>query len=248
MDGSCFRSDWADNGFMPAWNATCEGAASHPNVTHLRICIYHRRLTSSILEDKDELMAVEALPLNVLRPGYRVIQLRDAHGCDLQMSKLLLYVDFSRRLLPPPEVRETLQAAERKQRCVSFSAPNEGADGLVFGFAKTKCSVSEAAGTVRLAVRRLKGRDSAALMFYSTEDGTALAGYDYEPQSGHLYFRKGETERLIKVLIIDDDEVEVDKFFSVKLMHPENCHIKKSREKLKVSTPPHPLSPPPPTL
>ena len=44
------------------------------------------------------------------------------------------------------------------------------------------------------------------MVFYSTEDGTALAGYDYEPQSGHLFFLRGQKTKEIKVLIIDDDE------------------------------------------
>lgn len=48
-----------------------------------------------------------------------------------------------------------------------------------------------------------------ALVFYSTEDGTALAGYDYEPQSGHLFFQRGQQTKEIKILIIDDDEIEV---------------------------------------
>ena len=68
--------------------------------------------------------------------------------------------------------------------------------------------VSEGAGTVRLTVRRVQGGDSHAVIFYSTEDGTALASYDYEPSSGYLCFKKGEMSKEIKILIIDDELVE----------------------------------------
>ena len=66
-------------------------------------------------------------------------------------------------------------------------------------------------------MKRLGGGDAAALVSYSTEDGTAEAGFDYEAQSGQLLFRRGVDSQDIKIMIRDDDEVGRNKFFSVKL-------------------------------
>jgi solute carrier family 8 (sodium/calcium exchanger) len=52
---------------------------------------------------------------------------------------------------------------------------------------------------------------------YATEDGTAEAGLDYESASGTLLFNPGETEHIIKVPIIDDEEFEEDETFVVRL-------------------------------
>ena len=61
-----------------------------------------------------------------------------------------------------------------------------------------------------------------------------LAGYDYEPQSGHLFFLRGQSTKEIKILIIDDEEVEVDKHFTVTLSQPENCTLHR-KQQLKVT-------------
>ena len=78
-----------------------------------------------------------------------------------------------------------------------------------FGFRKRVHYVSENAGTVRLIVSR-KGGGEPGSIFYSTIDGTALAGYDYEPQSGNLHFNRNQEKQEIKILVIDDDEPNTD--------------------------------------
>ncbi|CAJ1064803.1 sodium/calcium exchanger 2b isoform X1 [Xyrichtys novacula] len=54
---------------------------------------------------------------------------------------------------------------------------------------------------------------------YRTEDGSANAGSDYEYCEGTLVFKPGETQREIKVGIIDDDIFEEDEHFFVRLMN-----------------------------
>ena len=54
------------------------------------------------------------------------------------------------------------------------------------------------------------------MVYYTTLDGTATAGMDYEPQGGRLVFRAGEMAHEIKVRIIDDDEVEGTEHFFVR--------------------------------
>jgi len=228
---------------MPTWPQTVECAISHPFVTHLRVCLYHRSSTTALLDGSDELVAVETLPVWALRPGIRAIALRDQQGSRLQLSKLLVHVEL-RTLdrLPPLEVRETYAAGERLPRQVAFDASSVAMsrDWGIFGFKRTGMFrsrtkyVSEGAGTVRLRVRRLGGGSGHAIMFYCTEDGTALAGLDYEPQSGHLHFREHEDEREIKILVIDDEIIERDKHFTVRLQYPENAKLHPINDRMRV--------------
>ena len=52
---------------------------------------------------------------------------------------------------------------------------------------------------------------------YSTSDGTALAGSDYEATSGTLTFAPGETQKTIEVTVLGDGTPEADETFSIAL-------------------------------
>ncbi|CAH2314208.1 sodium calcium exchanger 2 isoform X1 [Pelobates cultripes] len=54
---------------------------------------------------------------------------------------------------------------------------------------------------------------------YKTEDGSANAGSDYEYSEGTLIFKPGETQKELKIGIIDDDIFEEDEHFFVRLMN-----------------------------
>ena len=45
---------------MPAWHQAAEVCVSHPGVALLRLCVFHRRSTSALLDAADELIAAEA--------------------------------------------------------------------------------------------------------------------------------------------------------------------------------------------
>ncbi|QJB28667.1 Calx-beta domain-containing protein [Limnospira fusiformis] len=61
---------------------------------------------------------------------------------------------------------------------------------------------------------------------YATADGTAtVADRDYEPTSGELVFRRGQTERVIRVPVIGDTKVEPDETFKVILSDPQNAEL-----------------------
>lgn len=66
-------------------------------------------------------------------------------------------------------------------------------------------------------IRRGGNMNQTISVDYATEDGTAEAGLDYEASSGTLVFNPGETEKTIKVEIIDDEEFEEDETFIVRL-------------------------------
>ncbi|KAL2087310.1 hypothetical protein ACEWY4_018369 [Coilia grayii] len=76
----------------------------------------------------------------------------------------------------------------------------------------------ENCGKVALnVVRRGGDLTSTVSVDYLTEDGTANAGSDYQCTQGTIIFRPGETEKEIRIDIIDDDIFEEDEHFFVHL-------------------------------
>ena len=54
-------------------------------------------------------------------------------------------------------------------------------------------------------------------MHYETSNGTALAGVDYDYTTGELTFQPNETEKVIKVPIVDDNKYEPDETFFIRI-------------------------------
>ncbi|XP_058238271.1 sodium/calcium exchanger 1a isoform X2 [Hemibagrus wyckioides] len=81
----------------------------------------------------------------------------------------------------------------------------------------------ENCGSVALNVVR-RGGDLTSMVSvnYRTEDGTANAGSDYQFTEGVIVFKPGETEKEIRVEIIDDDIFEEDEHF---LVHLSNVRV-----------------------
>nr|AAD23387.1 Na+/Ca2+-exchanging protein precursor [Rattus norvegicus] len=81
----------------------------------------------------------------------------------------------------------------------------------------------ENCGTVALTIIR-RGGDltNTVSVDFRTEDGTANAGSDYEFTEGTVIFKPGETQKEIRVGIIDDDIFEEDENF---LVHLSNVRV-----------------------
>lgn len=81
----------------------------------------------------------------------------------------------------------------------------------------------ENCGSVALNVVR-RGGDLRRMVSvnYRTEDGTANAGSDYRFTEGTVVFKPGETEKEIRIDIIDDDIFEEDEHF---LVHLSNVQV-----------------------
>ncbi|XP_060951761.1 sodium/calcium exchanger 1-like isoform X9 [Limanda limanda] len=76
----------------------------------------------------------------------------------------------------------------------------------------------ENCGSVALNVVRQGGDlTSSVAVDYRTEDGTANAGSDYQFTEGTVVFKPGQTEKEIRIDIIDDDIFEEDEHFLVYL-------------------------------
>ncbi|XP_037620132.1 sodium/calcium exchanger 1-like isoform X1 [Sebastes umbrosus] len=81
----------------------------------------------------------------------------------------------------------------------------------------------ENCGSVALnVVRRGGDLTSTVSVDYRTEDGTANAGSDYRFTEGTIVFKPGETEKEIRIDIIDDDIFEEDEHF---LVHLSNVKV-----------------------
>ena len=78
-------------------------------------------------------------------------------------------------------------------------------------------SAGEGDGELALAVVLDRAQTVAVTAAYMTADGTAAAGEDYEQQSGTLTFAPGETERTVRVALLDDAAHEADETFAVHL-------------------------------
>ncbi|KAL3995742.1 inactive dipeptidyl peptidase 10 [Sarotherodon galilaeus] len=82
----------------------------------------------------------------------------------------------------------------------------------------------ENCGSVALnVVRRGGDLTSTVSVDYRTEDGTANASSDYEFTEGTVVFKPGETEKEIRIDIIDDDIFEEDEHF---LVHLSNVRVR----------------------
>jgi Ca2+-binding RTX toxin-like protein len=66
--------------------------------------------------------------------------------------------------------------------------------------------------------------DEVITVTYTTEDDTAKAGKDYTATSGTITFQPGETSKIIAVPLINDNIVEAEENFSLKITSVENSN------------------------
>ncbi|XP_048884980.1 sodium/calcium exchanger 1-like isoform X1 [Brienomyrus brachyistius] len=90
----------------------------------------------------------------------------------------------------------------------------------IFTFESASTRVSESVGTMQVKVQRTSGARGLVAVPFRTMDGTAKGGEDYEEVSGKLEFLNDETMKVIEVKIIDDEEYEKNKTFTIELGEP----------------------------
>ncbi len=83
--------------------------------------------------------------------------------------------------------------------------------------------VNEAAGTVTFTVTKSGSTDLPSTVVFTTVDGTAVAGNDYDATSGTLTFAAGETSKSITVNVTNDAVFEGAQDFSVVISAPTNA-------------------------
>lgn len=85
------------------------------------------------------------------------------------------------------------------------------------GFASQKYAVIECAAKVTISVIRTGVSDFPLTVHYKTCDGSAKAGSDYHAAEGTVEFAADQTNAEISILIVDDNEPEPNKSFTVDL-------------------------------
>lgn len=85
--------------------------------------------------------------------------------------------------------------------------------------------VSEADKAALFEVSLTEAIDKPVTVRYKTTDDTAVAGSDYEAQSGSVTFDPGETSTLIRVNLLDNNVGEPTEAFSLSLSRPQNGQL-----------------------
>ncbi|PAA84827.1 hypothetical protein BOX15_Mlig030700g3 [Macrostomum lignano] len=91
----------------------------------------------------------------------------------------------------------------------------------IFHFEVTEATVHEAVGEAEFKVQRSSGARGIVRLPFKTVDGTAKGdGNDFDSVKDYLEFHNDETEKTIKIRIIDDEEYEKNEFFFIELGDP----------------------------
>lgn len=86
-------------------------------------------------------------------------------------------------------------------------------DETVVQLASGTATVSEDAGTLVMNVERRGATNGTVIAYYTTQNGTALAGTDYQATPGLLTFVPGVTQLPITVPLIGNTVVDLDRSF-----------------------------------
>ncbi|WP_299403943.1 glycoside hydrolase family 9 protein [Acaryochloris sp. IP29b_bin.148] len=86
-------------------------------------------------------------------------------------------------------------------------------------------TVSEADDQAVFEVTLTDASDQRVTVQYSTANGTALSGSDYEAQSGRAIFEPGQTSTLIRINLLEDTADESNENFSLELSQPANADL-----------------------
>ncbi|KAL6478236.1 hypothetical protein MHYP_G00140710 [Metynnis hypsauchen] len=120
-------------------------------------------------------------------------------------------------------------AADQARKAVSMhevrsdTGENDPISKIFFEPGSYQCL--ENCGTVAVNVIRRGGDlNQTVSVDFRTEDGTANAGSDYEFTEGTVVFKSGETQKEIRVGIIDDDIFEEDENFHIQLTNVRVLH------------------------
>ena len=90
-------------------------------------------------------------------------------------------------------------------------------------------------GTVaKLTVSLLNESNRVVSLDYTTADGSAVAGADYQAKTGTLAFEPGEMTSIIEVPIVGDNVYEADEAFTVELSNPNGITLQNDRATVEI--------------
>jgi Ca2+-binding RTX toxin-like protein len=94
---------------------------------------------------------------------------------------------------------------------------------------------NEGSNEAVLRVSLSSASDKTVTVKYSTSNGTAQAGSDYQAQSAQISFQPGVTEQEIRIPVIVDRQIEPDESFSVQLGSGQNATLDPTGASAKVT-------------
>merc|ERR1719411_1162300 len=93
--------------------------------------------------------------------------------------------------------------------------------GGVFQFENHEAEIVESIGVYELKVARMSGARGKVAIPYTTEEGTAKAGKDYEHQEGELIYNNEENAKTIEIPILEEDSYEKNVVMYVVIGEPK---------------------------
>merc|ERR1712226_376146 len=94
--------------------------------------------------------------------------------------------------------------------------------GGVFQFENHEADIVESIGVYELKLARMSGARGTVAIPYTTEEGTAKAGKDYEHQEGELVFGNEENVKTIEIPILEEDSYEKNVVMYVVIGEPKH--------------------------
>jgi len=94
--------------------------------------------------------------------------------------------------------------------------------GGVFQFENHEAELVESIGVYELKVARQSGARGTVSIPYTTEEGTAKAGKDYEHQEGELVYGNEENSKTIEIVIMEEDSYEKNVVMYVVIGEPKH--------------------------
>merc|ERR1719197_970723 len=94
--------------------------------------------------------------------------------------------------------------------------------GGVFCFEEHEAEITESVGTYELKVARQSGARGTVAIPFTTEEGTAKAGKDYEHVEGELLFNNEENAKTIEIPISEEDSYEKNVVMYVVIGEPRH--------------------------
>merc|ERR1712061_271292 len=94
--------------------------------------------------------------------------------------------------------------------------------GGVFQFENHEAEIVESVGVFELLVARMSGARGKVAIPYTTEEGTAKAGKDYEHQEGELIYQNEENKKTIEIPIMEEDSYEKNVVMYVVIGEPRH--------------------------
>uniref|UniRef100_A0A1A8VA97 Solute carrier family 8 (Sodium/calcium exchanger), member 4b n=1 Tax=Nothobranchius furzeri TaxID=105023 RepID=A0A1A8VA97_NOTFU len=128
-------------------------------------------------------------------------------------------VDYPEMSTTPLDASDSPKAVLGENHMATVTIYDDDHAGI-FTFESSSQRVSESVGVMEVKVLRTSGARGMVSIHYRTVDGTAKGGEDYETASGKLEFQNDETMKVIQVKIIDDEEYEKNKSFTIVLEDP----------------------------